>query len=140
MTAKEYLRQLWYLDDYINDKYAELSELESTMGIRARPDPNENVGHSGSTSDPVASIAIKIVQLQHRLNWKNDQYINLLNTIIGQIDDLDNPDYRSILTKRYVLHETYKTWEQIADAMGYSVQNCYVIHGKALQEFAKRYL
>ena len=140
MTAKEYLKQLWWLEDEVNNKYAELEALESLIGVRARSDLDEKTGRSGSISDPVASVAIKIVQLQHRLNWKNDRYVNLLNAIIEQIDGLEDPDYRNILTKRYVLHETYKTWEQIAEAMACSVQKCYVIHGSALQEFTRKYL
>ena len=67
MTAKEYLRQLWQLDREIDIKYQELEHLRMSIGIRAQPDPNENVGHSGNTSDPVADAAVKIATMEQAL-------------------------------------------------------------------------
>ena len=68
MTAKEYLRQLWCLDKEIEIKYRELEELRAQIGIKAQPDPNENVGHSGNVTDPVSDIAVRIVQMEKRIN------------------------------------------------------------------------
>lgn len=137
MTAKEYLRQLWNLDREIEIKYRELEELRAQVGIKAQPDPNENVGHSGNTSDPVSDIAVRIVQMEHRINRKIDRLINLKRKISDQIDGMENRNYRMILTCRYVLMQT---WDDVADSVGYSIQNCYIIHGKALQEFYNQYL
>lgn len=137
MTAKEYLRQLWNLDREIEIKYRELEELRAQVGIKAQPDPNENVGHSGNVSDPVSDVAVRIVQMEHRINRKIDRLINLKRKISDQIDGMENRNYRMILTCRYVLMQT---WDDVADSIGYSVQNCYIIHGKALQEFYNQYL
>ena len=137
MTAKEYLRQLWNLDREIEIKYRELEELRAQVGIKAQPDPNENVGHSGNTSDPVSDIAVRIVQMEHRINRKIDRLINLKRKITEQIDGMENRNYRMILTCRYVLMQT---WDDVSESVGYSVQNCYIIHGKALQEFYNQYL
>lgn len=137
MTAKEYLRQLWNLDREIEIKYRELEELRAQIGIKAQPDPNENVGHSGNTSDPVSDIAVRIVQMEHRINRKIDRLINLKRRITEQIDGMENRNYRMILTCRYVLMQT---WDDVSESVGYSIQNCYIIHGKALQEFYNQYL
>ena len=137
MTAKEYLRQLWNLDREIETKYRELEELRAQIGIKAQPDPNENVGHSGNTSDPVSDIAVRIVQMEHRINRKIDRLINLKRKITAQIDGMENRNYRMILTCRYVLMQT---WDDVSESVGYSIQNCYIIHGKALQEFYNQYL
>lgn len=137
MTAKEYLRQLWNLDREIEIKYRELEELRAQVGIKAQPDPNENVGHSGNTSDPVSDIAVRIVQMEHRINRKIDRLINLKRKISDQIDGMENRNYRMILTCRYVLMQT---WDDVSESVGYSIQNCYIIHGKALQEFYNQYL
>lgn len=137
MTAKEYLRQLWNLDREIEIKYRELEELRAQIGIKAQPDPNENVGHSGNTSDPVSDIAVRIVQMEHRINRKIDRLINLKRKITEQIDGMENRNYRMILTCRYVLMQT---WDDVSESVGYSIQNCYIIHGKALQEFYNQYL
>ena len=137
MTAKEYLRQLWNLDREIEIKYRELEELRAQVGIKAQQDPNENVGHSGNVSDPVSDVAVRIVQMEHRINRKIDRLINLKRKISDQIDGMENRNYRMVLTCRYVLMQT---WDDVADSIGYSVQNCYIIHGKALQEFYNQYL
>ena len=137
MTAKEYLRQLWNLDREIEIKYRELEELRAQVGIKAQPDPNENVGHSGNVSDPVSDVAVRIVQMENRINRKIDRLINLKRKISDQIDGMENRNYRMILTCRYVLMQT---WDDVADSVGYSIQNCYIIHGKALQEFYNQYL
>lgn len=137
MTAKEYLRQLWNLDREIEIKYRELEELRAQVGIKAQPDPNENVGHSGNVSDPVSDVAVRIVQMENRINRKIDRLIKLKRKISDQIDGMENRNYRMILTCRYVLMQT---WDDVADSIGYSVQNCYIIHGKALQEFYNQYL
>ena len=137
MTAKEYLRQLWNLDKEIEIKYRELEELRAQVGIKAQPDPNENVGHSGNTSDPVSDIAVRILKMEHRINRKIDRLINLKRKISDQIDGMENRNYRMILTCRYVLMQT---WDDVSESVGYSVQNCYIIHGKALQEFYNLYL
>lgn len=137
MTAKEYLRQLWNLDREIEIKYRELEELRTQIGIKAQPDPNENVGHSGNTSDPVSDIAVRIVQMEHRINRKIDRLINLKRKITAQIDGMENRNYRMVLTCRYVLMQT---WDDVAESVGYERRQCIRIHGMALQEFARKYL
>lgn len=137
MTAKEYLRQLWNLDREIEIKYRELEELRAQIGIKAQPDPNENVGHSGNTSDPVSDIAVKIVQMEKRINRKIDKLISMKQKITAQIDGMENRNSRMILTCRYVLMQN---WDDVADSLGYSVQNCYILHGRALQEFQNMYM
>lgn len=137
MTAKEYLRQLWQIDRDIEIKYRELEQLRASVGIRAMPDPDQNTGHSSGTSDPVSDTVIKIVRLEQYLNKRLDKMIELRVKITKQIDGMENRNYRNILTCRYILMQN---WDSIAESMGYSVQNCYLIHGQALQEFYRMYL
>lgn len=137
MTAKEYLRQLWCLDKEIEIKYRELEELRAQVGIKAQPDPNENVGHSGNVSDPVSDVAVRIVQMEHRINRKIDKLISLKQKITAQIDGMENRNYRMILTCRYVL---MMGWSDIAQTMDYEERQCYRIHGQALQAFYDQHL
>lgn len=137
MTAKEYLRQLWNLDREIEIKYRELEELRAQVGIKAQPDPNENVGHSGNVTDPVSDIAVRIVQMEKRINRKIDKLISLKQKITAQIDGMENRNYRMILTCRYVL---MMGWSDIAQTMQYEERQCYRIHGKALQAFYDQHL
>lgn len=137
MTAKEYLRQLKYLNAEIDTKYQELEQLRASIGIKAYVTDDIGGGRSSNISDPTADMAIKINALERYISRKIDRLINLRTKITKQIDGMDNQTYRTILICRYVLMQP---WEDIADTMGYSTQNCYIIHGKALQEFYQKYL
>lgn len=135
MTAKEYLRQLWQLDREINIKYQELEHLRASIGIRAMQQGDVVV--SGETSDPVADTVTKIISMEEYINRKIDKLIDLRKKITDQIDGMESRTFRNILTCRYVLMQN---WEDVAESMGYAVQHCYRIHGRALQEFYRLYL
>ena len=135
MTAKEYLRQLWQLDREINIKYQELEHLRASIGIRAMRQGDVVV--SGETSDPVADTVTKIISMEEYINRKIDNLIDLRRKITDQIDGMESRTFRNILTCRYVLMQN---WEDVAESMGYAVQHCYRIHGRALQEFYRLYL
>lgn len=135
MTAKEYLRQLWQLDREINIKYQELEHLRASIGIRAMRQGDVVV--SGETSDPVADTVTKIISMEEYINRKIDKLIDLRKKITDQIDGMESRTFRNILTCRYVLMQN---WSQISETMGYAVQHCYRIHGRALQEFYRLYL
>ena len=137
MTAKEYLYQIWNLDREIEIEYRALEKVRSQIGVMPKPDPDTNAGRSGTTSDPVFAYVAKVQKLEAQINKKIDRLIDLRTKIIGQIDAMDNRTYRNVLICRYVLMQS---WEQVAESCGYSTQHIYRIHGKALQEFSKRYL
>lgn len=144
MTAKEYLRQLWRLDREVEIKYQVLEQTRAGIGIRALPDPNQHVGSSGETSDPVSSTVMQIMKMEKYLDQRIDKYINLKATIIEQIEnikgrsELERQTYRNILTCRYVLY--MKDWEKIGESVGYSRSQVIHLHGKALQVFEDQYL
>ena len=48
-----------------------------------------------------------------------------------EIAKMDNPEYRDILTKRYL---EFKYWNIIAAEMGYSTQHIYRLHTKAIEK------
>lgn len=137
MTAKEYLRQLKYLNAEIDTKYQELEQIRASIGIKASVTDDIGGGRSSNISDPTADVAIKINSLERYINRKIDKLIALRTKITKQIDGMDNQTYRTILICRYILMQP---WDDIAETMGYSTQNCYIIHGKALQEFYRKYL
>ena len=137
MNAKEYLRQLWNLDREIEIKYRVLEGVKAQIGIRAMPDQGQNAGKSGSASDPVFEYVAKVTKLEKQLDKKIDRFIGLKAKIISQIDGMESRTFRNILTCRYVL---MMGWEQVAENVGFDVRHCTRLHGKALQDFARRYL
>lgn len=137
ITAKEYLYQLWNLDREIEIKYRELEKLKSQVGIKARPDSGDDVVYSGGTSDPVFDYVAKVIKLENQLDKKIDRLINLKARITKQIDGMESRTFRNILTCRYVLMEN---WDQVAKDCGYERRQCIRLHGKALQDFERKYL
>ena len=137
MTVKEYLYQIWNLDREIEIKYRALEAARAQIGVMPRQVDPDAVSHPDGISDPTFRYIEKVMKLEAQLNKKIDKLIALKSRIISQIDGMDNRTYRNILTCRYVL---MMKWDEVADAVGYDIRHCTKLHGKALQEFARKYL
>lgn len=128
MTAKEYLRQAYRLDQRINSKLEQLRSLnelatKATSTLTGMPkSPNHNTSLVG---DAVA----KIVDLQDEINYDIDHLVDLKRDMVRTIKKVDNAEYQTLLELRYLC---FKTWEQIAVDMNYTIDNVYRIHRKAL--------
>lgn len=137
MTAKEYLRQLWYLDRAIDIKCKELEKIQADIGIRQMPDNQDHIIGSGCPQDYVADTVIRMTDMQEKINRMIKKYVELKDIITDQIEGMENQTYKDILICRYVLMQT---WEDVAKTMQYDVRHCTRLHGRALQAFAKQYM
>ena len=128
MTAKEYLGQAYRLDQRINSKLeqvASLNELATkcTWALTGMPrNPNRR-------TSTMAEAVAKIVDLQTEINYDIDRLIDLKREMVMLIKSVDNTECQTLLELRYLC---FKTWEQIAVDMGYTIDNVYRIHRKAL--------
>ena len=128
MTAKEYLGQAYRLDQRINSKLeqvASLNELATkcTWALTGMPrNPNRR-------TSTMAEAVAKIVDLQTEINHDIDRLIDLKREMVMLIKSVDNTECQTLLELRYLC---FKTWEQIAVDMGYTIDNVYRIHRKAL--------
>lgn len=128
MTAKEYLGQAYRLDQRINSKLeqvASLNELATkcTWALTGMPrNPNRR-------TSTMAEAVAKIVDLQTEINYDIDCLIDLKRDMVKLIKSVDNTECQTLLELRYLC---FKTWEQIAVDMGYTIDNVYRIHRKAL--------
>ena len=68
-------------------------------------------------------------QLQTEINHDIDRLIDLKREMVMLIKSVDNTECQTLLELRYLC---FKTWEQIAVDMGYTIDNVYRIHRKAL--------
>ena len=75
----------------------------------------------------------KIVDLQAEVNKEIAVLVDLIAEIHTKIEQLENPTERAVLTERYI---NVKSWEEIAEIIGYSDRNTRYLHGKALLNFA----
>ena len=130
MTAKEYLSQAYRLDQRIDSKIEQVASLNDlatkcTSTITGMP---RNPSSSTST---MADTVCKIINLQVEINRDIDALVDLKREIIGVIKAVDNPEYQTLLEKRYLC---FLHWEQIAVDMNYSMQHVHRMHSTALKE------
>lgn len=130
MTAKEYLSQAYRLDLRINSKIEQIASLNElatkcTSVISDMPrNPNCKISTMADTID-------KIVDLKQEINNDLDRLVGLKKEIVSTIRKVDNHEYQTLLEKRYLC---FFHWEQIAVAMGYSIDNIFKLHKKALDK------
>lgn len=129
MNAKAYLSQAFRLDQQINSKLEQVSALrqlatKATASIHA-----ERVSGTKQRS-PLENAVVKLIDLEHEINDDIDRLVDLKRDIVGAINLVEQPEYQLLLELRYL---SYKTWEEIADAMNYSWRNIHYVHSKALR-------
>ena len=127
MNAKEYLGQAYRLDQRISSKLeqvASLNELATkcTSTLTGMPrNPNRD-------TSTMADAVGKIIDLQAEINRDIDRLVDLKREMVLVIKAVDNTEYQTLLELRYLC---FRTWEQIAVDMGYSIQHIYRLREKA---------
>lgn len=121
--------QVIHVDRRINTK---LEQLES---LRAEATKASNVISGMPRSDSpnhqaMADTVVKIVDLEVMINRDIDQLIDLKAASRLAINALADPEHQLVLEMRYLCQ---KSWEDIAQAMGYGQSNIYRLHGIALK-------
>ena len=135
MDTKQYLQQISRLDRMIQNKLAEISQLrELAMSVSAVK--NEERVQTTPNFDKIGTAYCKIAEMEEKLDKLIDEFVDKKNLIISQIDKIENETYYEILFARYI---EKKTFEKIADEMTYSWRQVIRLHGRALQEFEKKY-
>lgn len=130
MIAKEYLSQAYRIDQRINSKLEQIVSLRAlaTKATSTLSDtPPSGTRNVHSMEDTIA----KMVDLENEINVDIDTLVDLKREFVFIIKKIDNPEYQTLLELRYLC---FKTWEQIAVEMGYSLQHIFRIHHKALKE------
>ena len=133
MTAKTYLKKIRLLDDLINDGIEELAQLDALLKKVTAAMGGEVVSAS-KNPDKMTDILHKIDKLRKKLNRNVDNYVDKKQEAADLLSQVENPVHYTILHSRYVL---YRTWEQIAEEIGYTYQWTCQLHGVALLEFEK---
>ena len=129
--VKTYLRKARELDTLVHTKLSEIDRLRELAECLSSPKLGERVTSSkGNTSMQTVD---KIVDLQAEVDKEIAVLVDLIAEIHTKIEQLENPTERAVLTERYI---NVKSWEEIAEIIGYSDRNTRYLHGKALLIFA----
>ncbi len=135
METKEYLQQIGRYDRLINNKLVELAQYRS-MACSVSAVKNDERVQSSPSHDTMDKIVSKIEQMENEIDLLVDRYIDNKRTIISQIDSMPDEMTYQILFSRYV---EQKTFEKMAIEMNYCYKQIIRRHGKALQEFEKKW-
>lgn len=128
MTAKEYLSQAYRIDQRINSKLEQISALRELLNKTSNV-LSDMTGNPNKDRSRVEDYVVKIVDMEKELDEDIDRLISLKADIMHTIKTVKDTECQMLLEDRYL---RFLTWEAIADNMGYTVRNVYILHGKAL--------
>jgi len=129
MNSKEYLSQAYRIDQRINSKLEQVRSLNE-LATKATNTISDMPGSATRNVHQMEDVVVKIVDLQVDINADIDELVDLKSDIMGVIKEVDSPEQQTLLELRYLC---FKSWEEIAVAMGYTVRNVYFLHRQALR-------
>ena len=135
MKTKDYLSQVSRLNKMINNKLSEISQLRE-LSVSISAIGNDEKVQTSPNFDKIGTAIAKIDELESNLDKMIDEYLVKRERIIAQIDTMEEESVYQILFSRYI---EKKTFEKIATEMKYSWRQIVRLHGKALQQFEKKY-
>jgi len=115
MTSKEYLSQVYNLQrkiERMNLRYQEYEQMASSV-----PGPNYSgvrVDGTRNLDAPFVKWIGKMLDLEKEIEKVQQKLDTAKAEIIGTIEKVENEDYKSVLTLRYI---SCLTWEDIADKL-----------------------
>lgn len=135
MKTKDYLSQVSRLNKMINNKLSEIHQLRE-LSVSISAIGNDEKVQTSPNFDKIGTVIAKIDELENNLDKMIDEYLVKRERIIAQIDTMEEESVYQILFSRYI---EKKTFEKIATEMEYSWRQIVRLHGKALQQFEKKY-
>ena len=129
MTARDYLSQAYRLDQRINSKLEQvesLNELATKVSSTLTGMPK----NPNSATSTMADTVTKIIALQAEINNDIERLVDLKREMVAVIKAVANTERQTLLELRYLC---FKTWEQIAVEMDYTVRNVHLLHKEALK-------
>lgn len=130
MTAKQYLRQAYRLNELINSDTQELEQLKALS--RSISSSNLSGMPSGSRKQEAAFVnaIMKIVDLEKVIDAEIDRFVDLKKEIRTVISSVENNSQQLCLKLRYL---QFLKWESVATEMDLSLKQVHRIHNEALQ-------
>ena len=135
MKIKEYLMQAYRIDQRINSKLEQIAALHD-LATKAAVTYSDMPKSSNRSESKIEDAIIKIIDLEDEINKDIDRLVDLKTDITHLIKKLDSHEYQIILEQRYLC---FKSWEQIAVDMGYSIQHTFRLHDAALTDLERFY-
>ncbi len=137
MDVKKLLASHREIDDRINVCLEEIAQLRAlSEKCTMRISGNDIYRPKGTYSDKVGKNAVKIADLEIKIDREIDRLVELKERIMEIVSSLDSDTGRAVIERRYILHET---WDQIADKLGYTTRHISRIHNDAIKRLEEIY-
>ena len=129
MTARQYLGQAYRLDQRIKSKLIQLSLLrDNAMNITTNL--KEITVQTSHDNTKMENTILKIMQQEKEIDDEIDRLVNLKSEVRRVIGEVPIIEYQLLLELRYLC---FRSWEEIAVEMGYSIDYVFKVHRKALE-------
>lgn len=111
-----------------------IATLRITATSLSAPLGGDRVQTSGTT-DRVGRIVAEIADAEIEMDREIQHLAQLRLEAIQMVEGLPDPD-QSVMRLRYIVGAQ---WETIADEIGYTERNCYLIHNRAMKRLFNDY-
>lgn len=131
MTAKQYLRQAYKLNELINSDLAELEQLRVLSRSVSSPNLSGMPSSGSRNTEPAFVRAIeKIIELEKVIAAEIDRFVDLKKEIRQVINQVPDNNQKLVLKLRYI---QFLKWESVAAEMDLSLKQVHRIHNEGLK-------
>ena len=130
---KEYLNKVRTTDKEIDSK-EEIKEQMRKRLVNIKATQHREIDVMGGKRKTNEDRILDYIEYSEQINELIDKLIDMKMTVVGEIENIDDGLYRTLLTERYINN---KDWETVANAIGYSPRRTMEHHNDALREFRK---
>ena len=129
LTVKEWLRGARLIDKEI--KQLELAKRELyEKALGGAVDISKEKIQKGKENN-AEKTNVSLAEYELTINNRIKDLIDYKNKTINAINKVDNTLQRTVLVAYYI---NCKTWEEVADELGYDIRHIHRIHGEALKK------
>lgn len=124
----EYRENIKYIEEKLDDTEETKAKLEKVTAVWSQIKTNS----SSDSPDKFADIINDLDELKIDITEKMQELLFKKFMIDEKIEYIDQP-YRNILFYRYTRG---KSWGNVANELGYSIDHIYELHGEALYRYS----
>lgn len=131
MTAKEYLKQVKYIERNIRKKRNMAKKLRESLYGKSVNYENTGATLQPPCNDALSETIAKVVDYEREADEEIAQLVNLRIEIEKAILSIDNDKEQEVLERKYLLFESDT---QIAEEMECSIRSVYNYHNSGLKK------
>jgi len=130
INPKDYLSKIKHIDSDIRSRQSELDQLRQTIALKTSTIKAEVIQETRQGA--FDERYMKLIEQAEEINVKIDELVDEKVRVSNKIDLMDDRVSRIILREKYI---NLKTFEEIAELLGYELSWVTRLHGKALKDF-----